>query len=271
MDYLTRNDAPISEELWAQIDKTVTESASNVLTGRKFIPLFGPLGIGVNTVTIDDADTLEETTTDGILTTTGRKFVELPALYTDFTLYGRDIENSLHLSYPIDLTKASNAAQQAAIREDTLIFFGNASLGIDGLLTAAGSNTQKKSDWKTGENAFTDISAAITTLIEKGIYGNYSLVLSSDLYLQLHRLQPGTGLLELDRIKSLLHKRVYPTPILGHNRAILVTSDSSNLDLAIGQDLKTAYLEEVDLNHRFRILETIRLRIKRPQSIVVFE
>ncbi|MCI1822198.1 MAG: bacteriocin family protein [Megasphaera sp.] len=271
MDYLTRSDTPIQEELWAQIDKTVTQSASSILTGRQFIPLFGPLGIGVNTVTIDDADTFKETATDGILTTVGRKFVELPTVYTDFTLYGRDIQNSLHLGYPIDLTKADSAAQQAAIREDTLIFFGNDALEIEGLLTVAGSHTLKKSDWKIGENAFTDISTAITMLIEKGIYGTYSLVLSSDLYLQLHRLQPGTGLLEVDRIKELLHKRVYSTPILGHNKAVLVTSDSSNIDLVVGQDLKTAYLEEVDLNHRFRILETIRLRIKRPQSIVVFE
>ena len=52
---------------------------------------------------------------------------------------------------------------------------------------------------------------------------------------------------------------------------MLVGSDEMNMDLAIGQDMAAAYLEQRDLNHCLRVLETVLLRIKRKEAIVVFE
>lgn len=271
MDYLSRDAAPLSDEFWGKIDEAVVGTASGILNGRRFIPVFGPLGIGVTNIALDDADKLEEVSKDGILVTSGRRFVEIPTLYEDFVLSSKDIQNSLHLGYPIDLSKAVNAAEACALKEDRLIFFGNSALKIDGLLSVPGSSSVEKSDWKVGENAFSDIAAAINLLVEKGIYGAYSLALSPDLYLQMQRLQPGTGLLEIDRVKTLLNKKIYSTPVLGKDKAVLICADARNVDLVIGQDIKTAYLEQTELNHKFRVLETIRLRIKRPQAVVVFK
>ncbi len=42
------------------------------------------------------------------------------------------------------------------------------------------------------------------------------------------------------------------------------------MDLSIGIDVNTAYLEQVNLNHSFRILETVLPRIKNANAIVVF-
>jgi uncharacterized linocin/CFP29 family protein len=41
------------------------------------------------------------------------------------------------------------------------------------------------------------------------------------------------------------------------------------MDLTIGQDIATAYLEQKNLNHCFRVLETVLLRIKRKQAVVI--
>ena len=181
------------------------------------------------------------------------------------------MQTSQHAGYPIDLSQAVNAAEQAAIKEDKFIFFGNDTLKIDGLLTVAGTKKIAKTDWNIGENAFKNIAEAINLLVKNSIYSLYTLIISPDLYLQMQRIQPGTGILELDRIKKLLHKRLLVSPILGKEKALLVSADARNFDLAIGQDLKTAYLEQTELNHKFRLLETIRLRIKRPKAIVQFE
>ena len=43
------------------------------------------------------------------------------------------------------------------------------------------------------------------------------------------------------------------------------------MDLAVGIDMSTAYLEQKDLNHSFRIMETIIPRIKDSNAIVVLE
>ncbi|MGE4485856.1 MAG: encapsulin, partial [Oscillospiraceae bacterium] len=87
----------------------------------------------------------------------------------------------------------------------------------------------------------------------------------------MQRLQPATGLLEIDRVGKLLNGHIYKSPVLGKEKAALVCSDERNMDLVVGQDMAAAYLEQKDLNHILRVLETVMLRIKRRKAIVVFE
>ncbi len=271
MNYLAREGSPISAELWEQIDSAVVGSARKVLTGRRFLHVFGPLGSGAQSIAVDRAGAVEEAAGDGIVTTKGRTYIEIPLLYHDFILRARDLENSARLGYPVNLSEAADAAAACARKEDALIYFGDAALGYEGLLTAEGIGKRKRSDWKEGENAYTDLAAAIELLVSKGVYGDYALVLSQDLYLQLQRIQPGTGVLEYDRILKLLDGKVFRTPVLGAGKAALVCSEPRNVDLVIGQDLAAAYLEQKELNHSFRVLETVLPRIKNRNAIVAFE
>ncbi|MGX8709590.1 MAG: family 1 encapsulin nanocompartment shell protein [bacterium] len=271
MDYLSREGSPVSQELWKQIDTAVVESARRILAGRRFLHIFGPLGIGADSIAIDDADKIGEITKNGLTVTAGRKHVEIPTVYDDVTLLAKDLESSRKSGYPVDLSAVMASAEACALKEDRLIFFGAEELGYEGLLTAAGTNRIEKKDWSEGENAFTDIAAAIQLLTSKNVYGTYALAVSPDLYLQMQRIQPGTGLLEIERVKKLLNGNVVSSPVLGNDEAVLVCTEPRNIDLVIGQDLAAAYLEQKDLNHCFRILETVLLRIKRRQAIVVFE
>ena len=270
MSYLSRESSPLSQELWKQIDSAVVKAARNVLTGRRFLHVFGPLGIGTETVAIDDADAVKEVEKDGLITTQGRKFVEIPTVYEDFTLLAKDLESAEKSGFPTELSAAERAAEACALKEDRLIFFGNKGLGYDGLLTADGTSKIAKKDWSSGEDAFADIAAGIACLAENNIYGTYALAVSPDLYMQMQRLQPGTGLLEIDRVAKLVNGHLYQSPALGKGKAVLVGSDKKNMDLVIGQDMAAAYLEQKDLNHSFRVLETVLLRIKRKQAVVVF-
>ncbi len=271
MDFLSREGSPVPEELWEQIDSSVVKTVKSILTGRRFLHIFGPLGIGTGSVNIDEAEAVEEVYEDGLITVKGRKYAELPTVYDDFTLLGRDLEIHRKSGYPIDLSKAVDSAQACALKEDRLIFFGNEKHGYEGLFTAAGTNKIKRNDWSAGENAFIDIASAIELLVSKAIYGTYALTVSPDLYLQLQRLQEGTGLLEIDRVGKLLEGHIFKSPVLGKGKAVLVCPEPKNMDLVIGQDISTAYLEQKELNHSFRVLETVLLRIKRKESVVVFE
>lgn len=271
MSYLSRESSALPQELWNEIDSTVISAAEKTLTGRRFLHVYGPLGIGAESIPVDSANDLEEVSEDGLITTKGRKFLEIPAVYEDFTLSARDLENSKKLGYPVDLTKVKYAAEVCARREDRLIFFGNIKHGYEGLLTAPGVQKIQRSDWTAGENAFSDVAAAIGIFTSKGIYGSYALSVSPDLYYQLQRIQPGTGLLEIDRIAKLLSGNVLNAPALGTGKAVLVCSEPENMDLVVGQDITTAYLEQEELNHSFRILETVLLRLKRREAVAVFE
>ena len=270
MDYLGRDAAPFTEELWRQIDEAVIGAARESLVARRFLPFFGPVGPGLNAAEISSPDK-EEIFKDGFSIMEGRRLMRVPQLYEDFWIYWRDIEGSRRVNFPLDLSMAKSAAQRLALREDKMIFYGVKELGLEGLLTVEGAAAQSLGDWNEGETAFRAVSEAISSLAKKGRYGQYALVLSPNLFVALHRLQPGTGMLELERIKSLVGGRVFNAVMLEPNTALLVCAQPQYLDLMVGQDISTAYTELVDLNHHLRILETAVLRLKAPDAIVVFK
>lgn len=278
MEFLLRDDVQFSDEQWAKIDEIVVRIARSTLVGRKFIALHGPLGAGVQSINVDDFETGGSGEVDFFgdedvapVKTKGRKFVEIPLVYKDFTIAWRDIENSKQFGLPLDVASAAGAAAICSKKEDELIFNGNAAAGYEGLATVTGSTKLAKKNWQEGENAFSDIVKGLEVLTAKGLVGKVALTVSPDLYMQLQRIQANTGLLESDRIKSLLNGNLYQTPVLGTNKAVLVCAEPQNIDLVIGQDLITGYLGSEKLNHSFRVLETILLRIKRKDAIVVFE
>ena len=186
MDYLARESADLSVELWNRIDDTVIGTARKQLSCRRLLE-------------------------DGIGRIVGRTQLELPLLYEDFTLLGRDLELAAQTGLPVDLSAAIAAAKKAARREDDLVLNGNKALGVDGLLTVKGSAKVKKGDWKTGENGFSDVAAAVSQLAKTGYLGRYALVVAPDLFLDLQRLQPSTGMLEIDRIQKLIGDNVFMT------------------------------------------------------------
>ena len=46
MDYLARESAPFSSEIWERIDNAVIENLKRHLVCRRFLSLYGPLGAG---------------------------------------------------------------------------------------------------------------------------------------------------------------------------------------------------------------------------------
>ena len=269
MDYLARESSPFENDFWRNIDKTVIETASRTLIGRRFLNIYGPLGSGTISVQYDK-NNREEVFENGIVKTSGRKSVELPQLYEDFTLLWRDIENNEKNKLPLDLSVVSFAAQNLANIEDNLIFYGNEFLSVEGILNAKGTQKLKLSDWGAGENPYKDIVKAINMITEKGIVGKITLCLNRGLYFDLQRIQQGTGMTEAQRISSMIGN-LFNVSVIKDKKAAVICAEPQYIDLAIGIDMATAYLEQKDLNHSFRIMETVLPRIKEPNAIVVLE
>ena len=266
MDVLGRESAPINAALWNQIDEAVIETARKLLTGRRFLSLAGPLGAGAQSVIVDSAAMTEELEA-GLGQIRGRRFQPLIQLFEDFTLLWRDLE-SVESGASLDRSRILEAARKLARREDELIFFGNPAAG---LANTEGAVHCVRGDWSQSENAFADIAKGLNELESRGYVSGVTLVLSPDRMLDLQRIQPGTGMLEVDRIARLIDGPVLKSPVLKQNHALLIAAEPENVDLALGMDLSTGYLETKDFNHVFRILETLALRIKRPEAIVVFD
>ena len=56
---------------------------------------------------------------------------------------------------------------------------------------------------------------------------------------------------------------------LSASQALVLEPGRANLELALGSEIRTAHIGNEGMDHLFRIIETVALRIKRPQSVVV--
>jgi uncharacterized linocin/CFP29 family protein len=277
-DYLQREQAPLGLDQWAALDQTVVRTAQSMLVGRRFINLVGPFGAGVEALPNDtlsgagfgniDLLGLDESEPIGI---ERRRFLPMPLLYKDFWVHWRDLESSRLLGVPLDVGKAAAAAAATAQAEDRLIFDGEPRLDLPGLRNVEGRQTIPMSDWATMGSAFADVVEGMRTLTQAGFTGPYALAVSPRLYADLNRIFDDTGVLELEQVEKLARRGVYPSAVLPEPGALLIDSGGQNLDLAVGVDLATAYVESNNLNHHFRVLESLVLRIRRPAAICTFE
>jgi uncharacterized linocin/CFP29 family protein len=280
-----RAQAPLVEEEWQQLDEAVVRAVRPVLVGRRVLPVKQLAGVGVMEVQWDEISEMSpgiismygETPAEDIITYT-RKSLVVPILHKDFRIHWRDLEASRRFRTPLDTSNAEAAALAVAQLEDELILSGEIAgthrLGIEGLTTATGRQTKASvGPWATSPNAVTDITQAMELLLAENFTTPYDLLLQPSAYMDAHSFIANTGILQIEKIRELIGGNIYVTPNLkaadgGTDSAILMKSGAENADLCVAQDLKTFYMQMVNMNHHFKVYEAVVPRIKRPKAIV---
>ena len=111
MDYLAREGAPISAELWQRIDETIIGEARKHMVCRRFLEIYGPLGAGVSHVPVETVET-DEVFENNMGRIVGRPLAELPMLYQDFAILWRTLAEADANGRPLDLSAAAAAAEK---------------------------------------------------------------------------------------------------------------------------------------------------------------
>lgn len=247
-DYLMRDDAPLSAEEWKRLDKVVVETARQYLVGRRFIELVGPLGPGAEIVPVGVGEK--------------RDFLRMHLIQQDFQLFWSDIEASRKTGMPLELGAAAMASAACAHQEDKMI--------LEQMLQAA-RNKVELGDWDEPGNALNAIAQARKALVADNFYGPYAVVLSPDLYAKTQRMARGMGRLESKLIADVATGGLFQSPLLEPEQGLVVSLGAHNFDLPVAQDLAVGYMGNEGLDHAFRVLERLVLRIKRPGAICTFE
>lgn len=277
-DFLGHAENPLRQEEWARLNETVIQVARRSLVGRRFLDLYGPLGPGVQTVPHDEysgvspgaVDIVGEQDTAPVFTD-NRRFKTVPIIYKDFLLHWRDIEQARSHNTPLDVSAAAGAAAFCAQQEDELVFYGDQKLGHEGLMNATGRLTADLGDWSEPGGGYNSMVEATRKLNEHGHYGPYAVVLSPRLYSLLHRIFEKTGVLEIETIRQLATDGVFQSNRLRGDAGVVISTGRENLDIAVAMDMTTAYLGAERMNHPFRVLESLILRIKHPDAICTLE
>ena len=243
-EYLMRDDAPLTDEEWGRLDNVVVSTARQLLVGRRMVELAGPYGAGLEVVPVGHGDE--------------REYIKLHVIKADFMLLWREIQASRKAGIGLELGRAAQAAVACAREEDEMIF--------SGLLDAA-SKSVETGDWSDEDTPLMDVIKATELLYSEGFVGPYAVVLSSDLYINTQRRVRGMGRLVSDLIENVAKGGLYRTPLLEEGQGMVLSLGAHNFDLVVGQDLITAYQGNENLDHSFRVLETVALRIKQPGAI----
>lgn len=278
VDFLHRDEAPLNQSEWDQIDRIVTEAASRTLVGRRFISVVGPFGAALQEVPTYVFDGIAPAVVDILgqddpnpVRASRRLHPVIPLIYKDFWLFWRDVESSRKYSVPLTVSAAAAAAAYVAQKEDDLIFNGNAALGYAGLLNVEGRQQLPRRNWAEMGSAFGDAVLAMQTLISAGFFGPYVMVTSPADYAAMVRVYENTGVLEVEQVRKIMTAGIYQTPVVPDGTALVASVGPQNFDLVIAQDIITAYLSSQNLNHPFRVLETLVLRIYRPAAICTLQ
>jgi len=275
-DYLMRDAAPLSAEEWEQLDHVVVHAAKALLVGRRFITLTGPLGAGTLAVPVfrvcagegDCACAEDECDCDcdcecDATHIAGYDLLPMTMLQRDFILSWNAVAANRKLGLGLELGPAGAAAAAVAREEDERIF--------GTLLAAEGRNTVDLANWDEPGAPLENVVAATERLVSAGFYGPYAVVLSPALYTKTQRVAEGMGRLVGKLIADVADGGVFRSPVLPPTKGLVLSLGAHNLDLAIAQDLTTAYLGNEGLDHRYRVMESLVLRIKRPGAICTFE
>jgi len=263
---LMRGNSPLTPEQWQVVDTTVSQVAQQILVGRRVLDLFGPLGFGAYTVPLYNYPG------GGEAPVRAKMVRQLPMtlLQQDFIITVKDLE-LMNAGQPFDIAPIAAAATQIALAEDRLILFGDAEEGVAGLLNIEGRKVMPLSDWAEEGAAVAEVGKAIAALIEGNFYGAYALILHPARLSRLQRVVGRGGILETELLEKQATGGIFSSPGIPLNKVLLVTAQPQYVDLAVGMDLAAGYLETVNLEHRFRLMETLALRVKQAGAICTLE
>lgn len=263
MSHLNRDQAPFPAHVWKTIDDTAMEAAKPLLTGRRYLKVEGPYGLGLTTLEVgadDDCSSCGEGEAGAILS----RALAVPMLRKACRLSARRLAAHLEKGMPLTLTEVHDAAEAVARREEAFLYHGQPDFGLHGLLNVPGHREVKGADWGNLDNALNNVLAAITALDEAGFHGPYALALPPAQYNGLFRLYEHTELLQIQHLKSLCTLGVYKAAV----DSPAVVDDHAGA-LILGQDLRVGYAGSDGIHYQLFVCESLVLRVDEAAAVCV--
>ena len=246
----------IGNKTWEVLERAAIEAAKSQLSARRFIPIEGPYGLGVQAVPLAD-----ERSPDGHAVA---RLLPLHYLFRTFELSLRDIAAYEREPLTLDSGPEARAAIECARAEEELIFTGTK--GAPGLAAAPGIARHKLASWQALGKAVTDVIEAVNVLDTAGFRGPYALALGPARHNLLYRLYPDGNGTEIEHIEKVVGGGVFKCPALKTGGVLLATG-AQFASIVIGQDLTVGYVGRVGPDVQLSVSESLALLLREPKAV----
>ncbi|MDT8443224.1 MAG: family 1 encapsulin nanocompartment shell protein [Desulfuromonadales bacterium] len=264
MDLLRRELAPISPQGWREIDTMAKETLIANVSGRKFIDVDGPHGIGHSCVTLGRLS-IPKAQKSGKVGYGIHQILPLVEARVNFNLQTWELDNIERGAKDIQLDSLVEACREIAMFEEKAIFGGFDPGSIAGLQkTVKGDELALSLDMDSIVDA---VSEGQTKMMKDGVEGPANLVVSAPLWKFLARSTPGGTL------RSIVETQIEGKVILSEfvQDALLVASRGGDLELTVGQDFAVGYHSHTSSEISLFVTESFTFRVVAPEAIIGFK
>ncbi|MDR2549177.1 MAG: bacteriocin family protein [Desulfobulbus sp.] len=263
MDILRRELAPISQQGWSEIDAMARETLVANLSGRKFIDVDGPYGIGHSCVTLGRLSVPKEQK-GGRVKYGIHQVLPLIEARVNFKLETWELDNIGRGAKDVQLDALVAACREIALFEEKTLFDGFKPGNIDGLHATVKNRTLPvKLDMDMIVDA---VAEGQTMMLKDGVEGPANLVVSASLWKFLARSAPG-GTLRSTLESQIGGQVVYSECV---RDALLVSARGGDLELTVGQDFAIGYHSHTVSDIDLFVTESFTFRVIAPEALVGF-
>jgi uncharacterized linocin/CFP29 family protein len=262
MNSLYRELAPIPEAAWNEIEAEASLALKRALAARKLVEFDGPHGWHASSVDLGRAEALERVPHPGVETRM-RKVLPLVELRIPFELARNEIDTIGRGAADADLQAVINAAQIAALAEDTAVFYGYPDGHITGICEAAAARTLSLTDDYT---RYPDVVAeAVNRLRMASVDGPYAIALGPRCYTGLTQTRDA-GYPVIEHVRRLIEGPVVWAPAA--DGAMILSMRGGDFQLTVGQDFSIGYLAHTASSVRLYLQESFTFRVNAPEAAI---
>ena len=264
MDLLRRELAPISVQGWSEIDSMAKETLVANLSGRKFVDIDGPHGIGHACVTLGRL-TIPKAQKGEKVGYGLHQVLPLVEARVNFSLETWELDNIERGAKDIQLDALVEACREIAMFEEKAVYGGFKPGEIVGL-----QDTVKGRElaFSLEMDAIVDaVSEGQTRMLRDGVEGAANLVVSAAIWKFLARTTPGGTL------RSIIERQIGGQVIYSEfvKDALLVAGRGGDLELTVGQDLAIGYHSHTATEINLFATESFTFRVVAPEALIGFK
>lgn len=262
MNDLLREQAPISDDAWKEIDDEARRTLKVLLAARRLVDFNGPKGWTKSAISTGRTSKLSPPLQEGVASRI-RIVQPLVELRTPFEISRDELDSIGRGAKDADLDAVRNAARAAGIAEDRAVFQGYGAAGITGIFEAS---AQQRLTIPDKFEAYPDIVAEAThRLRSAGVNGPYGIALGPRCYTGLTR-STLRGVPVINHVRDLLDGPIVWAPAA--DGAVVLSLRGGDFELSVGQDFSIGYLDHTSTSVLLYLQESMTFRVLSPEAAV---